>query len=53
MYHAIRGGLTLAVLIIVIGLFLPEVGAKLIELITAVIDLLLYGVDQVSASLPQ
>lgn len=52
MYHALRGGLTLAVLIIVVGLFLPEVGAKIVELILKILNILVYGIDHVSATLP-
>jgi hypothetical protein len=53
MYEAIRGGLTLAVAIAVLQLFLPEVGQKLVELIIQLLDIALLAVNQASANLPQ
>jgi len=52
MYQALRGGLTLAVLIIVVGAFLPQVGQKLVEIIIIILDLILEGLNQISATLP-
>ena len=53
MLYALRVGLTLAVTIIVIQFFLPTVAAGLVELITKVIDILLFAVNQTKAGLPQ
>lgn len=53
MLYALRVGLTLAVAIIVIQFFLPTVAAGLVELITKVIDILLFAVNQTQAGLPQ
>jgi len=52
MYAALRGALTLALLILVVQIFLPEVASRLIELITRVIDILLYAVNQTATTLP-
>lgn len=52
MLHAIRGGLTLAVAILVIQLFLPEVGLKLVELIVKILDITLAVIDHSAANLP-
>ncbi|MFA6409980.1 MAG: hypothetical protein WCW26_00175 [Candidatus Buchananbacteria bacterium] len=50
MFEAIRGGLALAVTLVVLKLFLPEVAAKLVLLITNVIDILLLAVNQASVA---
>ncbi|MFH1509459.1 MAG: hypothetical protein ABIE68_04810 [bacterium] len=47
MLYALRGGLLLAVTIIVFKFFLPEVGVRLVELITRVIDLVLSALDHI------
>ena len=52
MYHAIKSGVTLAIGLAVLQMFLPDVGSKLVELITAVIDIMLVSVDQASTTLP-
>ena len=52
MLHAIRGGLTLAVAIVVIQLFLPEIAVRLVELIVKILDLALVAVDHSTATLP-
>jgi hypothetical protein len=48
MWKACSGGLTLAVAIIVIKLFLPEIAEGLIELITKVINVMITSVDHAS-----
>lgn len=52
MYHALRSGVTLVVGLAVLQMFLPDVMSKLVELITAVINIMLVSVDQASTSLP-
>ncbi|MFA6215126.1 MAG: hypothetical protein WC768_00985 [Patescibacteria group bacterium] len=53
MLKALSGALTLALTLIVLKLFLPEVAAGLIELTVKVIHVLNVSVDQASANLPQ
>ena len=52
MYYAIKTGVTLAVGLAVLQMFLPEVGAKLVELITSMIDIMLTAISQATTSLP-
>ncbi|MDX9892980.1 MAG: hypothetical protein RB292_01010 [Patescibacteria group bacterium] len=52
MYHAIKTGVTLAVGLAVLQMFLPDVGSKLVELITTVIDIMLVTINQASTNLP-
>ena len=53
MWQACSAGLTLAVLIIVLKLFLPEVANDLIVLIIKILRILIQSIDQASANLPQ
>ncbi len=53
MFQALSGALTLALIIVVLKLFLPEIAVGLIELTVKVINILLTAVDQASANLPQ
>jgi len=48
MFKALSGGLTLAVTIIVLKLFLPEIATSLIELTVKVLNVLTASVDQAS-----
>jgi hypothetical protein len=52
MFKALSGGLTLAVTVIVLKLFLPEIAVSLIDLIVKVIDVMIISVDQASLNLP-
>lgn len=52
MFHALSGALTLALTIVVLKLFLPEIAAGLIELIVKVIHIAIVAVDQTSVNLP-
>ncbi|MBU1165088.1 hypothetical protein KKA15_06050 [Patescibacteria group bacterium] len=52
MYTALKGGLTLAVLIIVVGVLLPLVGEKVVEIVIIILDLILDGLQQLSTQLP-
>ena len=53
MFYALRSGLALIVIIVVLQMFLPDLAARIVELITQVIDLMLYALDQAQANLPQ
>ena len=53
MFKAIQGALSLAALIIVLQLFLPEVYASVVTLIVKVLTLANYGLDQASTGLPR
>ena len=52
MYHALRSGVTLAIGLAVLQMFLPDLMSKLVELVTTVIDIMLVSVEQASTSLP-
>lgn len=52
MFRAISGALSLAAIILVLQLFLPEVAARLIELIVKLLEIALYAVDQAQGQLP-
>jgi hypothetical protein len=52
MYQALSGGLMLAVMIVVLKSFVPEVAVGLIELITKVIGLAINIVDHAATGLP-
>lgn len=52
MFAALRGGLSLAVLILVMKLFLPEVALGLIEIIEKMIDITNHVLDNALATLP-
>jgi len=53
MYRAIRGALTLAVLLVVLQIFLPEVCSGLVSIILKMIELTLNVLNQGLGSLPQ
>jgi hypothetical protein len=53
MFKAIHGALSLAALIIVLQLFLPEVYASVVTLIIKVLTLANVGLDQASTGLPR
>jgi len=53
MLRAAQTGLTLLVVLIILQMFAPEVFALLVELITKVINILLYAVDQANGQLPR
>ncbi|MAF13305.1 MAG: hypothetical protein CMI53_00220 [Parcubacteria group bacterium] len=52
MFHALSAGLTLAMIIVVLKLFLPEIAASLIELIIKILAILNIAVDQAGTNLP-
>jgi hypothetical protein len=52
MWKALSQGFGLAMMIIVLKLFLPEVAAGVIELTNKVIQVLISAVDQASTNLP-
>ena len=52
MFRALSGALTLALTIIVLKLFLPEIAAGLIELTVKVLNVLNIAVDQAAVNLP-
>ncbi|MBN1779487.1 MAG: hypothetical protein JW816_04725 [Candidatus Buchananbacteria bacterium] len=53
MLRALQTGLTLLVVLAILKAFLPEVFDLLVQLITQVIDILLYAVDQANRQLPR
>ncbi|MFA6321857.1 MAG: hypothetical protein WCX71_00065 [Candidatus Buchananbacteria bacterium] len=52
MFKALSQGFGLAIAIIVLKLFLPEVFVGVLELTTKVIDVLIRAVDQAATNLP-
>ncbi len=53
MYTAIRGALTLALTILVLQIFLPEVASGLIALVARMLEIALAILSQVPTSLAQ
>lgn len=53
MFRALSGALSLALMLIVLKMFLPEVAAGLIELTVKVIAILNGAVDQAALNLPK
>ncbi len=52
MYYAFKTALTLAVVLVVLQLFVPEVAARLVDLTTRVIDVMILALDQATVALP-
>lgn len=53
MYQAIRGALTLILLLLVLQIFFPGLTTGLVEIINKMINIVLYVLDQALNSLPQ
>jgi len=53
MFKALSGALTLALTIIVLKLFLPEIAAGLTELIVKILNIVNISVDQAASNFPQ
>ncbi len=52
MYYAFKTALTLAVVLVVLQMFVPEVAARLVDLTTRVIDVMILALDQATVALP-
>lgn len=53
MYQAIRGALTLALLLLVLQIFFPGLTEDLVAIISKMINIVLSVLDQVVSTLPQ